>query len=74
MTQESAPRTTVDELEGAFWHKSSYSGTDNNCVEHGQLVTGRHAVRDTKCRERGVLLFDATTWQNFVDSMHSRTV
>lgn len=71
MTQESAPRTTENELEGAFWHKSTYSGTDNGCVERGKLVTGRQAVRDTKDRERGALVFDADIWQNFVNGIRN---
>lgn len=56
----------ISELDRAKWHKSSYSGTANNCVEHGILPTGRQAVRDTKDRARGALLFEASAWQAFV--------
>ena len=66
MTFESAPCTTEDELKGAFWHKSSYSGTDNGCVERGRLLSGRQAVRDTTARERGALVFESEKWAEFI--------
>ncbi|WP_413799150.1 DUF397 domain-containing protein [Streptomyces iranensis] len=59
----------ISELDGAKWHKSSYSGSDNNCVERGILPTGRQAVRDTKDRERGALLFGPSAWQAFVNAV-----
>jgi uncharacterized protein DUF397 len=59
----------ISELDGATWHKSSYSGSDNNCVERGILPTCRQAVRDTKDRARGALLFEASAWQAFVDAV-----
>ncbi|WP_413809616.1 DUF397 domain-containing protein [Streptomyces sp. OE57] len=31
--------------------------------------TGRQAVRDTKDRERGALLFEPSAWQAFVDAV-----
>ncbi len=71
MTQEPSPRTIESELDGAFWHKSTYSGVDNACVERGRLVSGRQAVRDTKDRDRGALLFDADAWQSFVDAVRN---
>lgn len=59
----------IPELDRAMWHKSSYSGSDNGCVERGILPTGRQAVRDTKDRARGALLFEASAWQAFVDAV-----
>ncbi|ADI10415.1 hypothetical protein SBI_07295 [Streptomyces bingchenggensis BCW-1] len=59
----------IPELDGAMWHKSSYSGSANNCVERGILPTGRQAVRDTKDRALGALLFKASAWQAFVDAV-----
>lgn len=59
----------ISELDGAKWHKSGYSGSDNNCVERGILPTGRQAVRDTKDRERGALLFESSAWQAFVNAV-----
>jgi hypothetical protein len=57
------------ETEGAFWHKSTYSGNDNGCVERGRLTSGRHAVRDTKDRARAMLFFEASAWEDFVTSV-----
>ncbi|WP_171162118.1 DUF397 domain-containing protein [Streptomyces sp. I05A-00742] len=52
----------------AQWHTSSYSGRDNNCLEHTTLSTSVHAVRDTKDPDRRTTLtFTAATWQAFVD-------
>jgi hypothetical protein len=74
MTQEPAPGTTVDETEGALWHKSSYSGSNNGCVEHAGLATGRQAVRDTKDRSRGTLVLEAAAWQEFVTAVRKGTL
>ncbi|RKN05244.1 DUF397 domain-containing protein [Streptomyces radicis] len=51
------------------WHKSSYSGSDNGCVERGRLGSGQHAVRDTKDRTRGMLVFQPDNWQSFIDAV-----
>ena len=71
MTQKSVSTPATCELDGAIWHKSTYSGTNNGCVERGRLRDGRQAVRDTKDRERGVVVFDAAIWQSFVDAVRS---
>jgi hypothetical protein len=72
MTQEPAHRIVPDdELKGAAWHKSTYSGTNNGCVERGKLPTGRQAVRDTKDRTRGTLVFEATAWHDFVTALRT---
>ncbi|CDR10032.1 DUF397 domain-containing protein [Streptomyces iranensis] len=59
----------IPELDGATWHKSTYSGNSGGCVERGILPTGRQAVRDTKDRERGALLFGPSAWQAFVNAV-----
>lgn len=74
MIQESALRTGESELAGALWHKSSHSGSDNNCVEHGRLITGRQAVRDTKNHAHGTLTFTPDTWQQFVNTLRGNTL
>jgi hypothetical protein len=74
MTEESAPRTAASELDGALWHKSTYSGSNNGCVERGKLITGRQAVRDTKDRDRATLIFDADAWQDFVTALRNGTL
>ncbi|WP_017544293.1 DUF397 domain-containing protein [Nocardiopsis prasina] len=48
----------TDELT---FHKSSYSATQNDCVEVADLPTGA-AVRDTQNRERGHLAFESSEW------------
>jgi Domain of unknown function (DUF397) len=71
MTQNSTPITSARELDGAIWHKSTYSGSNNACVERGMLANGRQGVRDTKDRDRGAVVFDAPTWQSFVDAIRA---
>lgn len=54
------------ELRG--WRKSSYSGSQTNCVEVAvapELV----GVRDTKDRGGGTLLVPAAVWQAFVTAL-----
>ncbi len=51
----------------AGWHKSSYSGNANSCVEIGHAADGAVGVRDTKQHGRGpVLEFSAAEWQAFL--------
>ncbi|MGW7350291.1 DUF397 domain-containing protein [Streptomyces sp. NPDC054784] len=69
MTLASASGTPDSDLSGASWHKSSYSGTNNNCVERGVLRSGRQAVRDTTDRGRGALVFGAQAWAEFVGNV-----
>jgi Domain of unknown function (DUF397) len=49
------------------WHKSSYSGNANSCVEIGHAADGGVGVRDTKRYGQGpVLEFSAREWQAFL--------
>lgn len=57
--------STADELAGAAWRTSSYSGASGNCVAVAQLARGRRAVRDTKDPHGPVLIFTATEWAEF---------
>ncbi|WP_306369398.1 DUF397 domain-containing protein [Nocardiopsis sp. CC223A] len=43
------------------WHKSSYSGGTNECVEVREHSTGAD-VRDTRNRESGHLSFVSKDW------------
>lgn len=43
------------------WHKSSYSGGVNNCVEVAALPTGA-AVRDSQHPTAGHLTFPGSEW------------
>ncbi|MFD5748572.1 DUF397 domain-containing protein [Streptomyces sp. NPDC127033] len=59
------------EFDGALWHKSTYSGSNNGCVERGRLRGGRQAVRDTKDRAVGTAVFAPAAWQTFVDAVRA---
>jgi hypothetical protein len=48
------------------WRKSSYSGSNNDCVEIAELPGGARAVRDSKHPEGGYLRFMPGEWQAFV--------
>ncbi|GHC95413.1 hypothetical protein GCM10007079_47080 [Nocardiopsis terrae] len=53
------------------WHKSSYSGGTNECVEAREHETGAD-VRDTQNRELGYLSFTRAEWNAFVETtLHS---
>ncbi|WP_016908177.1 DUF397 domain-containing protein [Streptomyces xiaopingdaonensis] len=60
------------EFEGAGWRKSSYSGSNNACVEHAALGEQRQGVRDMKDPgRRHTLVFDGPAWHSFVESLKS---
>ncbi|WP_435113816.1 DUF397 domain-containing protein [Nocardiopsis synnemataformans] len=50
------------------WHKSSYSGGNNECVEVREHSTGAD-MRDTQHRSRGQLTFTSDAWGAFVISL-----
>ncbi len=56
----------TDPLDGAIWHKSSYSGTHGNCVEVARNLPGVVAVRDSKNPDGPKLLIPHIAWQAFV--------
>jgi hypothetical protein len=49
------------------WVKSSYSGSQANCVE--VAVRDRVLVRDTKDRGGPALRFTSAAWHRFADQM-----
>lgn len=51
-----------------IFRKSSYSGSDNDCVEVSITETDT-AVRDTKDRNGGVLEFTPKQWSAFVSGL-----
>jgi hypothetical protein len=53
------------EAKGTRWHKSSLSGARQNCVEVA-VIGDTVAVRDTKDRDGGALIFTQDEWQAFV--------
>ncbi|GAA2782479.1 DUF397 domain-containing protein [Saccharopolyspora taberi] len=56
------------DLSDAKWFKSSYSPTQDECVEIalGPDVVG---VRDTKDRDGGTLVFDGAAWSRFLNHL-----
>ncbi|GAA1106905.1 DUF397 domain-containing protein [Nocardiopsis composta] len=57
--------------DGASWRTSSYT-QQQNCVEVAD-APGVTAIRDTKNRERGALLFSSGEWQALVEgAKHDR--
>jgi hypothetical protein len=66
---------TVDTiaLAAAGWRTSSYSsGHGGNCVEVAPIA-GAAAVRDSKDRDGGTLLFSAHGWTSFLSATTTGT-
>lgn len=55
----------MTEVVGPFW-KSSYSGTQSNCVEVADTATGGRAVRDSKDQAGPMLTFARPGWRAFL--------
>ncbi|MFW5420730.1 DUF397 domain-containing protein [Nocardiopsis sp. CNT-189] len=56
------------DLTTAVWRTSSYTNANsNNCVEVADAPR-MSAVRDTKNRDLGALLFSSPEWQAFLDA------
>lgn len=53
--------TTQECVEVACFHKSSYSANEAACVEVADLPSGA-AVRDTRNRGLGALVFPSSEW------------
>ena len=65
MTTNSRRRSTALDFEGAHWRKSSYSGTNSQCVEIADLdITV--AVRDSKAPTGPALLLASTAFASFI--------
>jgi len=56
------------DLSGAPWRKSSLSGEGASCVEMA-FVDNDVAVRDTKDRDGGTLIFSRTEWNAFIGNI-----
>jgi len=56
------PQPDVTNLQ---WHKSSYSGSGNNCVEVASMAAAV-AVRDSKHPDGGHLVFGGDDWKAFI--------
>ena len=64
--------TTDQELAGAGWRKSSFSGAAQNCVEVADVRPEAVAVRDSKNPDGPVLLVSRARWAAFTDSVKAR--
>lgn len=54
------------------WRKSSFSGTETNCVEVGHNTADNGAaVRDTKDRDGGYITIAPEGWADFMDAVKS---
>lgn len=55
------------DLAGAIWHKSTRSGSNGgDCVEVADNLPHVVAVRDTKNRDSGTLVFTRAEWGAFI--------
>jgi hypothetical protein len=57
---------TAGLLDGAVWHRSSYSGTQGNCVEVAVNMPGVIAIRDSKDPDGPKLIVRRDQWVFFV--------
>ncbi|MFM9444941.1 DUF397 domain-containing protein [Streptomyces acidiscabies] len=55
----------MTEVVGPFW-KSSYSGTQSNCVEVARTASYGLAVRDSKLADSPLLATSRETWVSFL--------
>jgi hypothetical protein len=53
------------------WRKSSYSGSQADCVEVGN-ATGLVKVRDTKDRQGPAVIMSAGAWRRFMTGIKSQ--
>jgi hypothetical protein len=60
------------DLTGAVWHKSTRSGGNGgDCVEVAVNLPGIVAVRDSKDRAGGTLVFTSAQWVVFLDGVRA---
>jgi Domain of unknown function (DUF397) len=60
----------MDQLDGAQWRKSSYSGGNGgNCVEVARNLPGIVAVRDSKNPDGPALTMSPAGWDAFVQGI-----
>ncbi len=64
--------TSRPDLNGAAWHKSSYSNQEGgNCVEVADGFQTVVPVRDSKTPHNPALCFATTAWTTFIDGLKS---
>ncbi|MFC3998068.1 DUF397 domain-containing protein [Nocardiopsis sediminis] len=55
------------------WRKSSYSGSQGDCVEVARMTAGS-AIRDTKHRHLATLTFPSPEWSAFIDAVKNGSI
>ncbi|GAA3758041.1 DUF397 domain-containing protein [Salinactinospora qingdaonensis] len=55
-------------LSAGIWRKSSYTGSQGNCVEVADLPE-KHEMRDSKNPKTGKLCFSSAEWAFFITSV-----
>jgi Domain of unknown function (DUF397) len=63
----------VTEVVGPF-RKSSYSGTQSNCVEVAETATGGRAIRDSKNQYGPCLFLSPEGWRAFLAGAKDRAL
>ncbi|MEE1755775.1 DUF397 domain-containing protein [Streptomyces sp. SP18CS02] len=63
-------RPCQPDLSDAKWHKSTYSGGNNECVEVARFAEAA-AVRDSKHPDGPALVFSGGRWNAFLTGMKS---
>lgn len=53
-------------LDQLRWRKSTYSGSEGQCVEVAEAADGGRWLRDTKDRSRPAHYFTAAEWDAFL--------
>jgi hypothetical protein len=61
---------SAQRFEGG-WRKSSYSGSNGQCVEVACLPDGHVAVRDSKAPRGPVLRFTPDAWTAFLEDIRN---
>lgn len=58
-------------FQHASWHKSTYSGGGQACIETA-TAAGVVGVRDTKNRDAGTVTVSRPAWTAFINSVTAR--
>jgi Domain of unknown function (DUF397) len=61
------------DLSRAEWRKSSRSGGNGGQLEVAHNLTAVVAVRDSKDRHGGTLIFSRRAWAEFIDTVRHQT-
>ncbi|WP_411057692.1 DUF397 domain-containing protein [Streptomyces sp. E11-3] len=70
MRRTPVPVAALTETVSDEWRKSSHSGP-NGCIEYTELSARQRAIRDTKKRELGMIVFDSTSWRAFISGINT---